>query len=517
MPQRVGYFPGGVGQRIASGAFGGLSEAADTISRDYLRRATEQHALIRELIKDYSDRVANGTMEPEQAEAALTLQGAKVPKGYFDAVQPSTNFETRKIVEKLKPTTTEGELNAAMPKRIAPIVQPTIGGATPEASAPFFDTSQGPAIDQMDPNTEKINQALQSIRQMALGQQKPEQIARYDPTEGRNVMDFTKFDPYHGGQPFTVGSPITKGPTGAESGRTEGEKNLAQAFTESLGNLGKLRGRAAGEQSTSQAETELSGGLGTTQGNIAGQKLQAETPFQITSKNLIEAGTRGEHLKTVRGEATTRLEAESTPWAIAVKAKQVAANETARQQAIDAGVPPGIAALYTFGTLTNRAYLHFPNGTPKEDIATVIRRTASNPALRGIKIVNEHQAEALAGIQAARANYDTIMGRFQGHLAKDAAGRPLSMVKNKLGIYLKSDPELAGIVATAFPLVISNLKAVAGNVGRIMKAEIEQMSESIPTPDDTWASAQSKKLSMGLHFANAEDSILGVQTAPTQR
>jgi hypothetical protein len=234
------------------------------------------------------------------------------------------------------------------------------------------------------------------------------------------------------------------------------------------------------------------------------QKLRDELAIKTGLQPQAVAQRKAEE----QGAIDVRTSQENTSAQARYSAAIANADATARENAAMAGVPKAMADLYVHGTARGHAYLAFPPGTDRTIQSAIVKRLAAVPN-QPTKIVTEQQAQSLQLIQAARANYDSLMSQFQGHLAKDALGRPLSTVKNTLGVYLQTDPVLKAAVATDFPLIIQGLKAQAGNVGRIMQIEVTRMSDSIPQPSDTWQVAQLKKLRFAQNLANVEDSILG--------
>lgn len=104
-------------RRGVSGAFQGLGEGLSQVGtvmiNEQLRERQAKRQLLSTLIKDYSDRVAKGELDPEQAEEAMRLQGAKVPKGYFTSVAPSVTDRLSAVLSGIESADTLSKVPSA--------------------------------------------------------------------------------------------------------------------------------------------------------------------------------------------------------------------------------------------------------------------------------------------------------------------------------------------------------------------------------------------------------------------
>lgn len=144
-------------RRGLSGAFAGLGEGMQNIGQfimaEGMREKQAKRSLDASLIKDYSDRVAKGELDPDQAEAAMKLQGAKVPAGYFHSVEPS-------VTSRLSGVLSGVESADAFNKVPSPTA---IGTGMKAKRIPLIDA--GP----IDPETGKNSSSLSSELRTAMG------------------------------------------------------------------------------------------------------------------------------------------------------------------------------------------------------------------------------------------------------------------------------------------------------------------------------------------------------------
>lgn len=468
----------GPGQRAGAGLFAGIADVGDALLKKGLGDQQFQRQTGRELLKDYTDKVAAGTLEPEQASAAMAAQGFHVPATYFSSLQPTVEHELQKIVGGVTKASSPQEVigrtaltSEPVLKRIPFKSKLTDVASQPDASVPGGDTLASTQLSQFSPELDR----LMAIRSEKLNAFAPTKVDTVD-AQGNPVTTFASSNPES-----LTGRSFQKEASPDLAGRRKAAEVLAQAGAENAGGLPTMKGQAF----TQQADLER-GARAATAGAESGASTNARIGAETSPANVTREASRQSAITS----ATT----------------------AARQAAERAGIPTDIANNYVNGTLTGRSYAAIPSEVPNAERSVIIDSLAKS----GIKLIDKNQAGALAGIDKARADYNDLMNRFQGHLSADAKGRPLSSVTNKLGVYLQTDPQLAAAVATSFPQLISLLKANAsamgGGVGRIMQIEVERMAPMLPLPSDSWASAQQKKLAVAHMLLNAENAILGQPT-----
>lgn len=464
------------GQRVGDALFSGLEDFTSLLQKRALADEGDKRTTARELLKDYTDKVMTGKLEPAQAAQAMAAQGFKVPASYFDSLQPNVEQGLQSVIGGLTkaPSTQEVEGETALAnepvlKRVPFRMKNTAQPAQPDDTVDGGQTLPSTSLTQFSPEFDK----LLKIRQEKLDSFAPQQVAHVD-AQGNDVTEFVPSRP-----DSLTGRTFQTKPTPTQAGQR------------------------AGQQSLAEQATKLAGNFGTGEGQLETQKENAARGAKVTTA-----------VQSARGVKQADLDVENAPANVANEAARqarvTAATTTARQDAERAGVPPEITNNYINGTLTGRSYAAIPPEVPSIERRVIVDTLAT----KGIKLVSKDQESALRAIDTARANYDDLMKRFEGHLSADAQGRPLASVKNKLGVYLQTDPQLAGTVATSFPQLIQTLKAVAGNVGRIMQIEVERMGSALPQATDTWQTAQQKKLAIAQMFNNVENSILGQRAAP---
>jgi hypothetical protein len=474
MAQRVGV--GSAGTRALSGAFGAISDlAGQSLDRENKQRVAEASSareVFRSLLKDYSDKVAAGSMEPEQAENALKLQGFNVPPGYFQTVQPSVESGLNKIVGEIGKAKGYNEvpgplaIDAQLPKRL----QPSIDAFGPNPK------TQGPSEPGDLPSTPTGNLAtpeFQRLLNIAKEKQSsfaPERVDVYDPASASMQTTFPSANPNE-----LTGRTFQKTPTPEQAGANEGASVLAGL------------------------KAKLAGGAGTLEGGVESQKLDAS--------RTATAKTAG---ATTRATTQAGIDVSTAPGNVQKEATRTGAlaYATKRMQdkaAID-GVDPNLAKTFIKGTTTNRPYAYIPPGIDPATHKVALGQFAK----AGIPVIyDKGAADALDEIQQARANLDTILDMFEGKLPKGPDGRVISAPANTLKKYMQTDPMLAASVSN-FAAAVQNFRALAGSRNlRITKGEIDRSTQAQPNETDTWQTALDKAFIQNQFLTNAENGVLG--------
>lgn len=482
---------------LVSGLGGGLEDVGQGLLRRNLSEQASARVSQRELMKDATDKVASGSWEPDQAEQALTMQGIRVPHGYFRTLQPSVESGLQKVIGGMNKADTfqsvEGPTALAsepsvkrLPLRLGKFDSPahdfTGEPPTPEIPQPEgFDDTEDTTPDktlastQMQQFSPEFNNLLK-IRNEKLDSFAPKEVQGVDANGVKN----TQFVP---SRPDSLtGRAFQMEPTGAQAGRQLSNKDLSQQIGNNEGGLPKLKGEAFVDQEN------------------------VERPAKIRTATEMAKGT-----------AQAGIDVSTSPANVQLEARKAAAmaDATARATALANALPPEIAQNVAQNiiqtTATQRQYAFIDPAMPKDirDAAYKVLTAPSDANPKGVKIVNKDQMTALQALDKARADYDDLMSRIEGHLSKSAGGRPLSALTNTIGMYAQTDPELLAAMRTSFPQIIQNLKANAGTVGRIMQIELEGMAKSIPQATDTWQVAQMLQMREFKLFENAENAILG--------
>lgn len=221
---------------IAAGVGAALEGYGSRKLKEQDAEASSQRTLSRTLLKDYSDRVAKGDMEPDQAEQALRLQGIAVPAGYFAALQPSPDAAVTDLVKGIGKTKdyndlpTEAGLSAELPKRVKPLL-------TPDVPQKFLDPAIGPSeVD--DPNTNRLASALNAKRntlQHAGPITEGEGFVKSGADAGAPTRVAQRFNPRT--ETMDTLSERQTGPGAKQKGVLAGEGDIAKTLTENRGGL----------------------------------------------------------------------------------------------------------------------------------------------------------------------------------------------------------------------------------------------------------------------------------------
>lgn len=200
----------------------------------------------RTLRKDFLDRVTRGEMEPEQAQRAMTMMGHPTTQGAFDSVQPSVENEVGKVVKGIIGTKeygdlpSEAEVNAGLPKRIAPL-------RTPEVPLQFRDmSSDAPPFETDDPHANRISGALQATRRRLAGNTPVTELETTNADTGAPQKQARRFNPIE--NRFTDLGTTTTGPTAAQAGTLASGKTAAELAADLANKVPERQGEAKGRQ-----------------------------------------------------------------------------------------------------------------------------------------------------------------------------------------------------------------------------------------------------------------------------
>lgn len=155
-------------------------------------------------------------------------------------------------------------------------------------------------------------------------------------------------------------------------------------------------------------------------------------------------------------------------------------------------------------TNSGRYYVDLTGYTGKVKNAMMERYTA-----QGLPVVDGPRAKALADIDGARLNQDSVLTNVLDRLPKDAAGRITGGLGNKISQLLQTDDELAAFNSWR-TTAIRTLRAAAGSEGlRLNEKEILlAVANDIPRITDTIGAAQQKQANIRAQLDNVETSML---------
>lgn len=238
---------------------GGLGDAATELGGSMLKQGqtdrTNTMLTNRELLKDYTDKVMAGTLEPDQAEQALTSRGMKVPPGYFHTLQPSIEHELGKITGAMGKADTFQAVESPTALASEPVVKrlplrlgkfdspsqdftgsaPTPGVEQPEGT----DTSETPdqtlASTQMQQFSPEFNNLL-NIRNEKLNSFPPKEVQGVDSNGVKNIQ----FPPSR--PDLLTNRTFQTEASGAQAGRQASNKTLSETIGNSEGGLPELQG-----------------------------------------------------------------------------------------------------------------------------------------------------------------------------------------------------------------------------------------------------------------------------------
>lgn len=141
-------------------------------------------------------------------------------------------------------------------------------------------------------------------------------------------------------------------------------------------------------------------------------------------------------------------------------------------------------------------------------IAGVKEKNAASKAAiaQGIIPVTGKQAEQLEAAGAASGNLKDFMAAVQARLPKDASGRPIAALENKLSQFFQTDEELSASMAWDTS-VLPMLRAMQVS-GRITNLEFQTALNARPKITDTLGTAQKKVGDINKMFTRATGQIL---------
>lgn len=155
-------------------------------------------------------------------------------------------------------------------------------------------------------------------------------------------------------------------------------------------------------------------------------------------------------------------------------------------------------------TVTNREYVDLTGLTGKMKSAWKMKYESM-----GVTALDAPEAETVRQIDTTRLNQDTIWSTITEKLPRDASGRVLGGLENRLEAFFQTDEELAAY-SSFRAAAIQSLYSLAGGRGfRLNKLEIDlALKNDIPQITDTVAVAQQKLRNLTALLDNKENSLL---------
>lgn len=467
-----GFFSGGGAQRGAYGVFSGLQDALEVLlgqaqKNEASKRIQDRDENLRQ-DQDLESRVKTGMLDPTEASKASPTRRD------FTSLAPS---HSQMLAQMAKPIADAGSFDkipttedlirnlAQLPNEPAPFsgLKQTDSPSQPDdqtgqPTLPSTQLTPGPSPDLaslIQQQGAKGNQLLAAI--------KPDTHAGFDPASGATFDQFVRNNPLKGGVMESV-----PGPQIQTKPSTDQQASI------------EARLRAATEQ--------------------AGLTVQNDPANVAAGAGRVKANKQSE------------LDVENDPTNVKAAARRsaaiAAATEQARQAALQAGMPPQIAASYVHSTSSQRGYIAFPPSTPKEYVVATLKSAQG----AGLPVLTEKQADALHAIDQARGDLDDYMSALKGKLPQGAGGRVLAGPGNTIAALTQNDPQLAGL-ESQFAGKIQGLKAIAGAL-RVTQPEINTMVSGYPKITDDWPAAIGKAQTLLQQLQRAEDGVLGPSALP---
>lgn len=201
----------------------------------------------RQTLDDLRTSIMKGEIDPPQAEAAAASAGMRLPKGYFDALQPTPERETEKLVEGIRKAGTTQEVagptdlaTAFAKRRPLMTTQPDLSAPQTPMPGTNYDLLGVGSSEQAHPDF----QTLMKIHD--------EKIRSFAPTkQSRTLPNGQTEDIYLPSDPaMLTNQTFTTGLAKALEGTNTGAANVAQATEEQNPSgggpsLGTLKGQGA--------------------------------------------------------------------------------------------------------------------------------------------------------------------------------------------------------------------------------------------------------------------------------
>jgi len=209
-------------------------------------------------------------------------------------------------------------------------------------------------------------------------------------------------------------------------------------------------------------------------------------------------------------EATARVNAETSPTAIAGAAQKAGAEANAR---IPAAVQTEVQKAQALAPKLDEITQTMTSGRKYVDLSKLTGPQRSliqqQAAAAGIPTVDKDTASTLSDIDTARMNQKYMLDTISRKLPTGPMPRFYQAPENTLEKFGQTDPTLAAI-GTYRSAAIQSMRAVAGSKGlRINRQEIEMaIDNDIPKMTDTLPTAQQKLKNMQAFLDNAEGAHL---------
>lgn len=443
-------------------------------------KAEERRAALA-MLKDAEDKVAAGTLEPEQATALMAGRGYSLSADHFTRLQPSHENQLKSIMQGM---TKAGSAEQVPGPNALAFSMP--GGRKASVGFGPMGKQQG---GQYDPTTEQDTlpstpsgpidspafQSLLGARSEKLNSFNAVPVANTD-AEGNDITEYRN--------PTNLTGLVTRPkPTAEQGGHLAAVRAMTQAADENAAvpSLGTMKGRA-------RTDEQLSGDL---------------SPAVTAAKGKQEAA-----LETTKGYA--RLGVEGSPQALEVQRRKEQVTADVKQAAAEAGLNPSFADNFMHhGSFGSYAYVDAT--VPAEERKYVYKAIGKSSQTNGLLVhfVNKEQENALSLIQRAYDNYTFIADTVAQYASKTAGARTIGGPANTLAAAMQTNPQLAALV-TDFPAAVEAAGAQMTGVRglRMGKELIDSLRKTVPLATDTLATIRQKQMMQARFLQNAADSIL---------
>lgn len=234
-------------------ALGGLGEGIGNASQLLLRQqmqdrydakiaGRQQAAADRQWVEQLNQLVAEGKIDPAQAQTMARTRGIELPTTFLDAVRPTTRKRLgaaldKPIMEAKSPEEVPGDQDIAS-------IATSLGAVNPNPAPAFATAGMEPPSGALAGFPAEVVDFSQraATRRRALESKPTERVEKQDPISGVKSVDF--ISPYMG--------PVAVTPSSAQQGVLEGQKKIGQINTS-----GVAEAEQAGREATATTQSRL--------------------------------------------------------------------------------------------------------------------------------------------------------------------------------------------------------------------------------------------------------------------
>lgn len=477
--------PNTAGSRAISGLGKGLSEVGDEYLTQSLNARAEQRRASLAVQKELEDKVAAGTLEPEQAAQIASARGIPRDQKYFESLQPSHENQLKGIITgmgkagSLQEVPTPEELSYRLPggpsksMAIGPMGQPQqanlsstpIGDGQPLPDLP--STATGP-VSTPDMQT-LLNARTSKINSF------PGEATPSTDQAGNKTTEYPN-------PAMRTGRTYRPEPTAEQAGVLTGLKNALQTKTENAQGLPQAKGQA-----------------------YTAEHLAGEFSPDITKAKVGQQGA------VSTAEAQAQLNVNSSPQALALAKKKAEIEAGVKQAFAEQGLTPEFAQSFVHQSAWGPYYEAnlVQSHTQGQYITRAIAQAQKNTGTK-IAPLDTQGANALSVMQRAYENFNYVADTMAEFASKSASSRAIGGPANTLAVAMQTNPTLAAMVTSELPAVMEAAGAqMQGLRGmRMGKDLVESFKAMGPQPTDTLAVIRRKQLMQAQFLTNAANSLL---------